>query len=453
MNDITGSSAYPHTSVLVVREQQHFLNISGGKEILVPSRLLYGAVPHALLDAYRFWQDESIAPRGTLAENMASASRGYKRLLGYPIDEDGEYMIIVEFGSFGNWTESNFVMNTKKNHPFLLQATGFPGRTVRITRKSKSAMQADFEQRQRLASVLDTLMLLVPPKLKRKEKSEVEEERVAGDRFKVDAAVECNFEGKDEYWPCVVRRVNDDGTYDLEYVNDYKWLGVQRNVDADIIQKRGEGEKKKRGEGLWHWDGMSESEEEAWREDSEDESAEKKDDDKSSKKRLIFNQFDELNVVLEAAGGDEDECISAFHQIAAETTPAPQFEKVSELANAVREAVKRNREKMSFFNQDDDDDEDVDIIVPPATTSSSSAPEEEDMVLLNLLYAPRRSRLHSVLKVLSRIENAAHILAWTKISNVRNVRQKEHDKRNCYVMLCYVIHCYVKSDMHFILLF
>ena len=38
----------------------------------------------------------------------------------------------------------------------------------------------------------------------------------------------------------------------------------------------------------------------------------------------------------------------------------------------------------------------------------------DSMVLLNLLYAPQRSRLHSLLKTLCRIENAAHICAWTK---------------------------------------
>ena len=38
------------------------------------------------------------------------------------------------------------------------------------------------------------------------------------------------------------------------------------------------------------------------------------------------------------------------------------------------------------------------------------------MVLLNLMYAPRRSRLHSVAKTLARLENLSHILAWTSCS-------------------------------------
>jgi hypothetical protein len=67
--------------------------------------------------------------------------------------------------------------------------------------------------------------------------------------FKVDTPVECDYEGKGEYWPCVVRRINDNGTYDLEYVKEYKWVGVQKGVEPDLVQKRGAAEKKKQGEG------------------------------------------------------------------------------------------------------------------------------------------------------------------------------------------------------------
>jgi hypothetical protein len=77
---VDSKSSRPGASVLVIREQQHVKNMSGGKELLVPSRLLYGLIPDALLDAYTFWQDESLAPRGTLPDDFLTASRGYKRL-------------------------------------------------------------------------------------------------------------------------------------------------------------------------------------------------------------------------------------------------------------------------------------------------------------------------------------------------------------------------------------
>lgn len=82
LNDLNGLSAEPHSSVLILREQQHHLNLSGGKETLVPSRLMHGLIPEALLDAYIFWQDESIVPRYTRQDDFFSACRGYKKLRG-----------------------------------------------------------------------------------------------------------------------------------------------------------------------------------------------------------------------------------------------------------------------------------------------------------------------------------------------------------------------------------
>ena len=50
-----------------------------------------------------------------------------------------------------------------------------------------------------------------------------------------------------------------------------------------------------------------------------------------------------------------------------------------------------------------------------ATNKSTYQPvDAEDKYLLNLLYAPRRSRLFSVTRVLTRIENVSYILAWTR---------------------------------------
>lgn len=413
-NDITGVSVNSAQSVLVVREQSHHHNISGGREVLVPARFLYGVVPHALLDAYRFWEDESFAPRGTKAEDFPKLARGYKRLLGYPIDEDGEFMIIVEFRYTGSWTD--FIppaANT--NSPNIVQSTGFPGRTVRIVRRSKKLMLEDFQRRQRVASVIDSLKILVPPPKAKKSAEENENPEKEEMQFKVDALVECNYEGKEEFWPCIVRRVNDDNTYDLEFVNDYKWLGVQRGVDPAIVQKRGESDKKRRGEGVWHWEGMSESEEDDWREHSDKEQEDTESyEDKEKKQRMTFNQFDELNSLLDVCGGDEDACIAAVKKLSSRF-PAPTFSELSDLCKAV---------KQIYDTKSAGTDIGPPMTPPPASaTGVASKPEKkaldaEDFVLLNLLYAPRRSRLHSILRVLTRIETAGHILAWTKASNV-----------------------------------
>ena len=211
--------------------------------------------------------------------------------------------------------------------------------------------------------------------------------------------------GKDEYWPCVVRRVNDDNTYDLEYVLDYKWLGVQRGTDPALVQKRGEGEKKRRGEGVWHWEGMSESEADDWRENSDKEDEVESYEDKEKKQRMTFNHFDELNTLLEAAGGDEEECIAAVKLIG-QKFPMPTYTDLGDLCKAVK-AIIENKKVSSNIGPP---------ITPPLPSKSAEVEDAEDMVLLNLLYAPRRSRLHSILKVLTRIETAGHILAWTKAS-------------------------------------
>lgn len=418
-NDVTGVSLQPGHSVLVVREQQHVLNISGGRETLVPERFLYGVVPHALLEAYRFWEDESLAPRGTKPDDFARLSRGYKRLLGYPVDEDGEFMIIVEFSYTGSWTD--FIPPaTGTNAPQVVQCSGFPGRTVRITRRPKSIMLESFQRRQRVAAVIDSLKILVPPVKVKKASEDNENPEKEEMLFKVDAWVECNHEGKDEFWPCIVRRVNDDNTYDLEFVLEYKWLGVQRGVDPATVQKRGDSDKKRRGEGVWHWEGMSASEEEDWRERSDNEKEEEESyDDKEKKQRMTFNQFDELNNLLDVAYGDEEACIAAVKKLS-QRFPAPTFSELGDLCKAVKQVID---------NASLGSDIGPPITPPPASASNSSKPTEpedaQDLLLLNLLYAPRRSRLHSIMKVLTRIENVGHVLAWTKASAVEKKRPFE----------------------------
>lgn len=42
-------------------------------------------------------------------------------------------------------------------------------------------------------------------------------------------------------------------------------MGVQKDIDADMVQARGDSAKRLRGEGVWHWEGMSDSEDEDWR--------------------------------------------------------------------------------------------------------------------------------------------------------------------------------------------
>lgn len=139
--------------------------------------------------------------------------------------------------------------------------------------------------------------------------------------------------------------------------------------------------KKKAGEGVWHWDGMSDSEDECWKDHSDDEDEALKQKSKKEKARLSFSQFNDLLQVLDMCKRDEDLCIAALHRFKRIAPSGSQpFIDVSTLARAIS--------KMAFVAE-----EPVGITVDLFY--------KDDSLLLNLLYAPRRSRLHSLCKVLT----------------------------------------------------
>ena len=141
--------------------------------------------------------------------NMLS-NVGYKRMLGYPIDDnDGEYMIIIEFQNIGSWID--FIspsIETNLNCTQIIQSTRFPGRTIRITRRLKSVMMETFQMKTRLAAVLDSVQILQPFLYSKQQQQEDEDKKKKVDiknkvnnkdkdeLFKIDASVECNLEGK-----------------------------------------------------------------------------------------------------------------------------------------------------------------------------------------------------------------------------------------------------------------
>jgi hypothetical protein len=102
-----------------------------------------------------------------------------------------------------------------------------------------------------------------------------------------------------------VHRVNDNKTYDIEFVGEYKWAGIQRGVVPEEVEERGAAEKKQKGEGLWHWEGMTDEEDDDFRADDTDEDENEDEEAKAkallAKFRLTFEQFDRLAEVLAAA--------------------------------------------------------------------------------------------------------------------------------------------------------
>ena len=366
------------TSVLIIRDPEHNENLSGGKELFIPSHLLFGLIPDALLNSYNFWQDES----SIALSDYPQVSYAYKRLRGYAKASTDEYIIIATFQFTGSWTGFRVTKGKARNGK-TIQATGFPGRTVRVIRRSKAVCVKEYELRVRLASVLENCRTLCVPQVTKSD------EVVESLLFKVDEMVECDYEGNGEYWPCVVLRINDNRTYDVEFEGLYKWVGVHRDVDTSLVQKRGI--QKNKSEGIYLWEGMSESDEEDLRE--RDDTFNNKDGE-DSLGRLSFDHFDNLNLLVEAVYGDEQLCVQCIEKISHCVDFKP-FDSMEKLAKAVSEQLIGN-------------------------PGSKCIPDNNsDMVLLNTLYAPKRSSLFSLLKVLVRIENAAHICAWTKATNLK----------------------------------
>jgi hypothetical protein len=59
-----GCSYQADGSVVITRDWTVEANLALSKETFIPSRLLYGVMPQALLDAFDFWQDEADQLRG-----------------------------------------------------------------------------------------------------------------------------------------------------------------------------------------------------------------------------------------------------------------------------------------------------------------------------------------------------------------------------------------------------
>lgn len=446
MNDLECESNYPSLSVLIHRDQQHKHNLSGGRETFVPTRLLYGVVPESLLQNYQFWQDESTSPKDGQREHYMANSRNYKRLRGYPNKEDGEFFDYYRVLYTSNW--GSHITNSVSSvidigGDEFVQCTGFPGCTVKIVKRPLALVKAEFKARSQIASHIESLKVLTLPskrhqrKVARKENArkvsdgggvddqidDVNEEEVGNNnanttKFKLDEAVENDHEGSGSYWPCTIRRINDNGTYDLEFVGEYKWAGIVKGIEAEYIRKRGETDKKKKGVDTWHWDNLSDDEAEDWRTHSERGDDEEEDDEENEttmkKDRLAFVHFDQLDLLLTAAQNNIDVCLTAIDAIAQQGS---LFFDVTDLANAV-ESIAGDQLSIGSYS-----DNDASAIVKPA--------DSEDLVMLNLLYAPRSSRLNSILKVLTRIETAGHILAWTKVQNTKAQAKVSCLERGC----------------------
>ena len=126
-------------------------------------------------------------------------SGGYKYLRGYPIKKQGasgndesednssedDFIIFVELQCVGSWFDvavANGALTAAQKRK-MVEVTGLPGRTVRVIRKPRKHVEAEFTQRRQLAALLESTRLLVRPKKKKDVKEENVEESET--KFKV----------------------------------------------------------------------------------------------------------------------------------------------------------------------------------------------------------------------------------------------------------------------------
>lgn len=148
---------------------------------------------------------------------------------------------------------------------------------------------------------------------------------------------------------------------------------------------------------MFRWENMSEDEMDDWGDESDSNDEDAEEDKTLSRKQFPFFLFDQLDLVLAAAHSDVNTCISVLDAIAQSDSFNTPFANIKDLVDALRKELIHHEPVLPEKNFD-----------------------SEDLVLLNLLYAPGTSRLHSILKVLSRLETAGYILAWTKAENCTN---------------------------------
>lgn len=485
--DDTGDNLYK--SVIIKRDAADSRNLSGGVETFVPKRLLLGVVPQSILDSYLFWQDEALEPTGVLtgvshggeadssdddspahddvddSAELPSLNPGYRRLRGYPREDAKgceDTIVLIEFQTVGSWddTEDYFaVFGTADGKPpkaptDKVDVTRMPGRTLRVTRLPLSVVKDDIDQRKRLAACLEPLQLLVPPvaaakraaavrcSKSHKNASKASSSRRKGKRkkkggdstaFKVGTMVEFDTDGSSKTWvQAEVLKVHprSGGSETSLYDVDPKeaWVGRQTRVPGMFLRAlTGQSQQKVDGQGVWIFDGLSDSEDEEWNEEAEEalerervaakkkKAAQNGDSDsqttqaKDQKTLLTFDQLDRLQYVLAAVGGDEPTCVAILRRLAADPDINPFTD-----VRALGDAVAAEAESAPHLQ--------AELGVSRAALSAKATWDAENIHdLLNLVTAPRRSRLHSLLKTLVRVENASHILAWVKRSSIMHI--------------------------------
>jgi hypothetical protein len=316
-------------------------------------------------------------------------------------------------------------------------ATGLPGRSLRLSRRPKATAEREFACLRAVAVELERLgaKLLAKPTKKKKGAAAVLRQgrgKAKEPQFKVGDAVEFDVDGSGNKWvDCEVLKVHPiaaqqvgtaaagtsgsgGGGFAKGHLFDVEpreaWVGRQLKCPEAFLRPKGGGKSDaKEGDGVWAFAGLTDSEDEDWKRDSSDDDEGGDAGPGQSKRgvggdgddgpsKLPFAWFDRLPAVLAAAGWDDAICVAVLRKLAAVSGVQP-FGSMDRLASAVAAQVD------AHFHG-----EVTALRAAKGKADGQAGPEQE---LLNLLGAPRKSRLHSLAKAMARVENLGHVLAWT----------------------------------------
>lgn len=456
------------TSVVIRRDATHPENWSGGQETLVPKRLLCGVIPDCLHDKYRFWQDASLFNWKSSLPREAQAVH-HKRLRGYPRDsESGEYVLIVEFSMLGDWDAfaapkaaskvQTSVLGDACRAPtdamFCARQTGRstttynPGRTVRVYRVPRTAAEDEFKQHQKVAAELESLSLLTARPVRSGARSSSNKNKDKGDGDANEGRTEfrkgdpCFYFSDGRWLNATVVSVNegdeDDPAGTVKYSVSVKEGQAQQNnygrsagetfdnIDP-VLLKRSKG-RFRIGHGAYYWEGMTDSEEEDWdpvSDDEDDEGTKRASNSSDKKKRLHFEHFEQIPLLLAVTDNDLDALLDALRYFkVSQFGSGEKFGDVPRLVAALKASQRRRLAKAGLLLPSDTDADATKDLAAHWRKGSAIDPSRVH-VLLDLLYAPRASRLHSIAVTLARIERLAYICAWGRLSKPRDGKPTE----------------------------
>ena len=354
-------------SVVIVRNAAHPENLSGSKETLVPTRFLYGLLPHCIMIRHRFWRDETNVLRGyPLKLDLKSGE--------WQPDLKGEYILLVVFRKVEK-----------------VQCTGLRGRTLRVTRVKREALESEYRRRQRLASFIEEKQLIFRRKKKKKEEKKEEKEEKEEKDFNPDAAVS-------------------------GVVSPRGGFAFNNNTNTN-----------NQAEGVWHWAGMTDEEDEAWAQDDDDDD----DDDSRGKTQINAEQLSRMNIILGAANWSEEKAVDALKRLAM-SEEKRRFGSLNELADAVSASVPKEEAEEE---KEDEEKKDKHVVtleedrVRDGESWFDAVDSNSADALLNLAYAPRGSKLYVVFKREAReyhFSYFTHSHARSLTESTHTLEQHEH---------------------------